>query len=84
MIELTAPCVIKTFTMDDKLERYRHVCSVYAILKEKAVPYVDSLMYHFDTTLILSPRGTAELPNTEEELLCAIICVLKALQVRVL
>jgi hypothetical protein len=58
-----------------------HLLSIYSLLREKRVPYVDRLEHHFDTTVILSPRGIAEPPRTEKELVTAIICVLEALVV---
>ena len=42
---------------------------------------MNSLIHWFTGLDVLSPRGTAALPTTEEELVSAIICVLKALEV---
>jgi hypothetical protein len=58
-----------------------HLQSIYAHLEERKVPNVDSLVYQYDTTFVLSPRGITKPPKTEKELLDAIISVLEALEV---
>ncbi|KAF8508186.1 hypothetical protein BU17DRAFT_56879 [Hysterangium stoloniferum] len=77
-VEIAGGHVIKVFTSP---ERVTHLRNIYSLLGSKNIPHVDSLVHHFDTTVVLSPRGIAEPPKTEKELLAALICVLEALEV---
>ncbi|KAF8523783.1 hypothetical protein BU17DRAFT_85664 [Hysterangium stoloniferum] len=76
-VEIAGGRVIKVFTSP---ERVPHLRNMYSLLGSKNIPHVDSLVHHFDMTVVLSPRGIAELPKTEKELLAALICVLEALE----
>ncbi|KAI9455621.1 hypothetical protein HD554DRAFT_2178403 [Boletus coccyginus] len=80
-VEIAGHHIIKSYTCPDKLVRVVRLQSIYGLLQTRRVPNIDSLKHHFDTSLILSPRGLAETPTSEEELLSAIICVLEALEV---
>ncbi|KAI9455635.1 hypothetical protein HD554DRAFT_267293 [Boletus coccyginus] len=80
-VEIAGHHIIKSYTCADKFVRVFRLQSIYGLLLKRRVPNVDSLKHHFDTSLILSPRGLAETPTSEEELLSAIICVLEALEV---
>jgi len=63
------------------LMRVARLGKIYDLLERKEVPNVDSLTHKYETTVLLSPRGIAQPPKSEEELLAAIICVLGALKV---
>lgn len=80
-VEIASRLIIKSYTGYDKFRRTQHLRSVYKLLEDKQVPHVDSLVYHYDTKFVLSPRGIAKPPTSEEELSSAIICVLEALEV---
>ncbi|KAI9566666.1 hypothetical protein HD554DRAFT_2174326 [Boletus coccyginus] len=80
-VEIAGHHIIKSYTCPDKLVRVLRLQSIYGMLKKRRVPNVDSLKHRFDSSLILSPRGLAKTPTSEEELLGAIICVLEALEV---
>jgi hypothetical protein len=54
---------------------------MYSILEEKHVPHTDSLALANKFKVVLHPRGLARQPQTERQLLNAIICVLEALKV---
>jgi hypothetical protein len=80
-VEIAGHFVIKSYTGADRLVRARYLQHIYALLETRQVPHVDSLEHHFDTTVVLSPRGLAKTPTSEEELLSALTCVLEALEV---
>ena len=80
-VEIAGRSIVKVYTSQDKYERLVHLRKVYDLLEAKAVPNVDSLVHASDTTVVLSPRGIARLPRTEEELISAIVCVLQSLNV---
>ncbi|KAN0080641.1 hypothetical protein V8E54_003845 [Elaphomyces granulatus] len=80
-VEIAGRCIVKVYTSKDKYERLAYLQKVYNLLEDKAVPNVDTLVHISDTTIVLSPRGVAQLPRTEEELISAVICVLQALNV---
>ncbi len=50
-------------------------------LREKGVPHVDTLTHAAGSTIYVEPKGIAVKPSNVKELLDAIICVLRALQV---
>lgn len=79
-VEIAGRHIIKFYTGYDKFGRIQHLRSVYKLLENKQVPHVDALMHHYDTKFVLSPRGIAKPPISEEELLSAVICVLEALE----
>lgn len=79
VVEIAGHTIIKSYAKPEDLWRVAHLKNIYALLKEKHVPYVDSLVHNYDSTFILSPRGLAEQPRTEKELLEALTCVLEAL-----
>jgi hypothetical protein len=72
---------VKEFTTPDSRERLDRLCRVYNLLKKKEVPHTDWLVHHKEpATAVLAPRGIARLPQTEDELISALICVLECLQ----
>jgi hypothetical protein len=50
-------------------------------LRDKQVPFVDHLAHSFEVTVYLELKGIVVHPGNEEELLEALVCVLRALQV---
>jgi len=80
-VEIAGHCIIKEYTGPDKAVRVENLRKTYHLLQHKGVPHVDSLVHHFDTTVVLSPRGNPKPPETEPELLAALVCVLEALEV---
>lgn len=64
-------------------ERISALLDIYALLKEKDVPNVDTLIRVRGTTAQLGPVGEDCLPESEEELLKALICILEALEVSI-
>ncbi|KAM6493366.1 hypothetical protein JOM56_011500 [Amanita muscaria] len=81
VITVAGSSVIKAYNSLDKVERVNHLRKVYYLLQDKRVPHVDRLVRHFDTTVILFPRGISAPPTNEQELLAALICILEALEV---
>lgn len=79
-VEITGRNIVKSYTSVDRFQRVENLQNVYHLLRIKKVPRTDKLVYFSNTTVILSPRGTANMPKTEEELLEALICVLEALK----
>jgi hypothetical protein len=51
------------------------------MIREKRVPNTDNLVLADGLRVFLTPRGLPNRPQTERELLSAIICVLEALTV---
>ncbi|KIL57061.1 hypothetical protein M378DRAFT_422151 [Amanita muscaria Koide BX008] len=80
-VEIAGSSVIKAYNGPDRVERINHLRKVYYLLQDKRVPNVDRLVRHFDTTVILSPRGISAPPTNEQELLAALICILEALEI---
>ncbi|KAF8630512.1 hypothetical protein AX17_005404 [Amanita inopinata Kibby_2008] len=78
-VEIAGHYIVKTYTGPDKFEHVRHLQNVYQILWDKMVGNTDSLMNHYDATVVLPPRGIADPPKTEQELISAVICILEAL-----
>lgn len=79
-VEVAGHCIIKTCTGPDKFARVQRLASIYKLLIEKEVPYTDSVVHTYDTTVVLGPRGISKPPQTEDELLDALVCVLKMLE----
>ena len=78
-VEITGHYVVKTSTGPNKIQRFAKLRNTYHLLADKNVPHVDSVLYEYDTTLVLQPRGISKPPETEGELLAALVCVLEAL-----
>jgi hypothetical protein len=66
--------IVKTYTCADKKERLEHLERVYSFLRARDVPNVDTLVHMTDKTVVLAPRGIAQPPKSEKELLNAILC----------
>ena len=80
-VEIAGHRIVKEFTTPDSRERLDRLCRVYNLLKEKEVPHTDWLVHHKEpATAVLAPRGITRLPQTEDELISALICVLECLQ----
>jgi len=91
-VEIVGHCIIKTYTGANRFQRVAHLQTIYKLLDGKKVPNVDSLKHLYsgrsvdplrpgDQKVVLSPRGIATTPASEEELVEALICVLNALVV---
>jgi len=83
-IEIGINSVKKSFSGPGSVERIRHLESVYKMLVTKNVPYVDKCkltIVEHEQAIYLEPKGFTVRPSTEVELLQAIVCVLRALQV---
>ena len=79
-MEIAGHCVIKTYIGPNKIQRAAKLRNTYHLLAEKNVPHVDRVLHEYDTTLVLQPRGISKPPETEGELLAALVCVLEALE----
>jgi hypothetical protein len=80
-VEVGTKNVKKVYHGDQGAERVRYIQSIYRQLQEKDVPHVDALTHAAGSTIYVEPKGIAVKPSNEKELLEAIICVLRALQV---
>jgi hypothetical protein len=82
-VEIAGRRIVKEFTSPDRYERLDRLCRIYHLLKEQKAPNTDHLehMYKEKATVVLSPRGIERLPETEDQLLSALKCVLECLQI---
>ena len=80
-VEIGMRSIKKTYRGDFGQERVRIIKNIYGQLKEKGVPHVDTLTFADGPVIYLEPRGIDIKPSNEKELLQAVICVLKTLQV---
>lgn len=81
-MEIGLKAVKKVYHGDDAVQRVRYIQEIYQRLKEKDVPYVDTLTHAVGSTAYVEPKGIAVVPSNEKELLEAVTCMLQALQVR--
>jgi hypothetical protein len=72
--------IIKNYTCSDGIQRVERLRNIYGLMSTKNVPNVDKLLRHSGTTVVLTPRGIADLPKTERELVAALIYILEALK----
>lgn len=74
----------KTFTGVEAEQQVAHLVKIYERLNYKKVPHTDDLKWMCADRkyVYLGPKGIAELPGSKEELIDAVLCVLKALVVR--
>jgi len=72
--------VKKVYHGDQGAERVRYIQNIYRLLRDKNVPHVDTLTQAVDSIIYVEPKGIAVKPSNEKELLEAIICILRALQ----
>lgn len=80
-VEIGTKNVKKIYHGDQGAERVRYIQNIYRQLQEKGVPHVDALTHAAGSTIYVEPKGIAVKPSNLKELLDAIICVLRALQV---
>jgi len=82
-VEIAGRRIVKEFTCPDRYERLDRLCQIYHLLKEQKVPNTDHPVHMSKekATVVLSPRGIERLPETEDELLSALKCVLECLQI---
>ncbi|KAF8340989.1 hypothetical protein F5887DRAFT_1062542 [Amanita rubescens] len=71
----------KIYRGNQGAERVRYIQNIYRQLQEKGVPHVDALIHAVGSTIYVEPKGIAVKPSNVKELLDAVICVLRALQV---
>ena len=78
-MEIAGWRIVKEFTSLDRYERLDRLGRIYHHLKEQKVPNTDHLVHMSKekATAVLSPRGIERLPETEDELLTALKCVLE-------
>ncbi len=60
--------MVKRYTCRDGEARVKGLEAHYYLLRAKLVPNVDQLLYAFDNTVVLTPRGIACEPKSEIEL----------------
>ena len=78
-ITFGASTVLKEFMGANAVQRVSDLVAIYNLLKEKEVPYVDTLhSYKLQT----DPPGVDRFPTSGPEVFNAVVCVLKALKVR--
>ena len=80
-VEIGTKKVRKVYHGDQGPERVRYIQNIYRQLQEKGVPHVDALTHAAGSTIYVEPKGIAVKPSNVKELLDAIICVLRVLQV---
>jgi len=80
-VEIGTKSVRKVYHGDQGAERVRYIQNIYRQLQEKGVPHVDALTHAAGSTIYVEPKGIAVKPSNVRELLDAIICVLRVLQV---
>lgn len=79
--------VRKRYTSDDRAQRVRRLKNVYSILKDKAVPNVDSLLKshidhpHHGCVVCLKPKRVDVPPRLAQEVKDAVRCILEFLVV---
>jgi hypothetical protein len=78
--------VKKTYLFEDVGSRVQKLVNLYGKLVRKGVPNIDHLnCYNKESGVVhLSPKGKQDVPNNQQELFEAIICVLEALVVSML
>jgi hypothetical protein len=87
-IELGSSCITKTYNVDGP-SRISHLLVIYDLLRQKAVPNVDSLLNfyiddpHYGSVAYLQPRGVNRAPTSHQEVQQAVLCILEALVVRI-
>lgn len=79
-VEIAGHYIVKTSIGPDRVERTARLKNTYHLLAQKNVPHVDSILHEHGATLVLQPRGISKPPETEDELLAALVCVLEALE----
>ena len=82
-VEIAGRRIVKEFTSPYRYEWLDRLGRIYHLLKEQKVPNTDQLVHMSKekATAVLSPRGIERLPETEDELLSALKCVLECLQI---
>jgi intracellular sulfur oxidation DsrE/DsrF family protein len=81
-VEIGTKNVKKVYHGDQAAERVQYIQNIYRQLQKKGVPHVDVLIHAAGSTIYVEPKGIAVKPSNVKQLLDAIICVLRALQVR--
>ena len=85
-ITIGASVVLKQFKCANAVRRVSELVEIYDLLKEKKVPYVDSLRsFKLESNpphVYLEPVGVHRFPASGSEAFSAVVCVLKALKVR--
>jgi hypothetical protein len=86
MIEIRGTGVKKTYIYEAIGSRVQKLVNLYEKLVRKGVPNIDHLnCYNKESGVVhLSPKGNQVVPNNQQELFEAIICVLEALVVSML
>ena len=78
--------VFKEFRGANGAQCVTRLITIYGLLTSKRVPHVDTLveynLQHGYPSVQLEPVGVAGLPDSGSQAFCAVVCVLKALQVR--
>ncbi|KAF8572904.1 hypothetical protein K439DRAFT_1643341 [Ramaria rubella] len=82
-VEITASCIVKTYTCSDADARIKHLDAIYASLQEWGVPNTDRIIYAKGEAVYLAPRGILVPPKTQVDLRECVICILDALVVSV-
>jgi hypothetical protein len=82
-VEITASCIVKTYTCNDAEARIRHLENIYTLLRTRNVPNTDRIILAKGKALYLAPRGISVPPKIQVELRECVICVLEAMVVGV-
>jgi len=82
-IQVYSNTVVKTYTDGASHDRIDRLCAVYGFLSRKAVPYTDRLIHskYSNGRVFLAPRGRDVKPQSAQEVIDAIRCILETLVV---
>ena len=85
---ITGTSIKKTYHGPDGEQCIQKLWNIYNMLRSEHVPNVDDLILSYTDNdhgcvAYLAPKGMSVRPNTQKELLEAIICVLEALSVSI-
>ena len=80
-VEITASCIVKTYTSSDAEVRIQHLENIYTLLRHRNVPNTDHIMLTKGKTLYFVPRGIPVPSKNQADLRGCLVCVLEALVV---
>ena len=87
-IELGSCRITKTYNVDGP-SCISHLRAIYNLLRQKAVPNVNSLLNfyindpQYGSVAYLQPKGVNRAPTSHQEVQQAVLCLLEALVVRI-
>jgi hypothetical protein len=87
-IELGLSYITKVYNVDGT-SRISHLRAIYDLLRQKAVPNVDSLLNfyaddrQYGSVAYLQPKGMNRAPTSHQEVQQAVLCLLEALVVHI-